>query len=206
VQPREFFDSDGLRLIVEQSLASYLIGHSNAAPPSTTDATDATEAEAAALQKRRTQADEARRVAYREALRDAAAPLLAADPRLRGGADEAKLLDIFECADLDLSGELEPAEFGLALRLVQRAWPDDEKASGGGGGGGGAAGGGGGSALVSGSGMGVDGVSKGREDADALRFAQMDADGDGAIGFAEVVRYRQRQLDLAQRMQRGFRL
>ena len=196
MQPREFFDSDGLRLIVEQSLASYLIGHSTAAPPPS--ATDATEAEAAALRKRRTQADEARRVAYREALRDAAAPLLAADPRLRGGADEAKLLDIFECADLDLSGELEPAEFGLALRLVQRAWPDDEKASGGGGGGG--------SALVSGSGMGVDGVSKGREDADALRFAQMDADGDGAIGFAEVVRYRQRQLDLAQRMQRGFRL
>ena len=82
----------------------------------------------------------------------------------------------------------------MGWREGLRAWPDDEKSSGGGAG------------LVSGSGLGVDGVSKGREDAEALRVAQMNGEGSGSIGFAEVVRYRQRQVDLAQRMQKGFRL
>ena len=77
---------------------------------------DGTTAGAEAERAKRTQADEARRIAYREALHDAAAPLFSADARLRG-ADEQMLLDIFECADLELSGE--QVEFGLALRLVQ---------------------------------------------------------------------------------------
>ena len=92
---------------------------------------------------------------------------------------------IFECSDVDLSGALEPAEFGLALRLMQRAWPEEGQ---------------GGAAEVSGS-----GALKTRTSEEDTRFAQIDADGDGTVTFDEVVRYRQRQIDFAERM-RNFRL
>ena len=120
------------------------------------------------------------RVAYREALRSDAAPLLESDARLR--ASEQRLLDIFECADIDLSGELDTGEFGLALRLVQRAWPTESD---------------GGAFVreVSGSGLGADVGQMDAEAAEeAMRFAQMDADGGGSVSFAELVRLRQRQL------------
>ena len=134
---------------------------------------------------------EASRAAYRESLLHEAAPILSADRRLLGSRD--RLLDIFESADIDLSGELEPAEFGLALRLVVRAWP--LKA---------------GAAAVGGSGLGSsteagDGAV-GVTPEEAMRFAQMDSDGGGTVSFSELVRFHQRQLDLAERMQRGFKL
>ena len=136
---------------------------------------------------------EASRAAYRESLLHEAAPILSADGRLLGSRD--RLLDIFESADIDLSGELEPAEFGLALRLVVRAWP--LKA---------------GAAALGGSGLGSStevgdgevGVTPCTEE--AMRFAQMDSDGGGTVSFSELVRFHQRQLDLAERMQRGFKI
>ena len=157
IAPWEFFDSDGLRLVLEQSLSSYVSGASASASADSL---------------------EMGRVAYREALRSDAAPLLESDARLR--ASEQRLLDIFECADIDLSGELDSGEFGLALRLVQRAWPTDSD---------------GGAREVSGSGLGADVGQMDAEAAEeAMRFAQMDADGGGSVSFAELVRLRQRQL------------
>ena len=38
----------------------------------------------------------------------------------------------------------------------------------------------------------------------AMRFAQMDADGGGSVSFAELVRFRQRQIDLVERKQGGL--
>ena len=58
----------------------------------------------------------------------------------------------------------------MALRLVQRAWPTESD---------------GGAREVSGSGLGGD---VGETAEEAMRFAQMDADGGGSVSFAELVR------------------
>ena len=55
-----------------------------------------------------------------------------------------------------------------------------------------------GARLVSGSGFGIDGRSKGATPEEAMALLQMDADGNGTVSFAELVRYRQRQLELNQ--------
>ena len=146
--------------------------------------TKAYDADGAAVQVDHAAIDEARRQMYREGLADAAAALFAADPRLE--ACRQQLLDIFECTDIDLSASLDGDEFGLALRLMQRAWPDDEMKAG--------------AAEVSGHGH-----ARGRVSEEETRFAQIDADGDGRVTFDELVRYRQRQIDFAERM-RNFRL
>ena len=69
---------------------------------------------------------------------------------------------------------------------MQRAWPDDEMKAG--------------AAEVSGHGH-----ARGRVSEEETRFAQIDSDGDGRVTFDELVRYRQRQIDFAERM-RNFRL
>ena len=174
VEPSELFASDGLELLVAQVLHTF----TNA------PTTKAYDADGAAVQVDHAAIDEARRQMYREGLADAAAALFAADPRLE--ACRQQLLDIFECTDIDLSASLDADEFGLALRLMQRAWPDDEMKAG--------------AAEVSGHGH-----ARGRVSEEETRFAQIDADGDGRVTFDELVRYRQRQIDFAERM-RNFRL
>ena len=67
-----------------------------------------------------------------------------------------------ESAQIDENASLDGDEFGLALRLMQRAWPDDEMKAG--------------AAEVSGHGH-----ARGRVSEEEARFAQIDADGDGRV-------------------------
>ena len=90
-------------------------------------------------------------------------PTIRASPVMRKSMDllmarleacRQQLLDIFECTDIDLSASLDGDEFGLALRLMQRAWPDDEMKAG--------------AAEVSGHGH-----ARGRVSEEETRFAQI---------------------------------
>lgn len=89
-------------------------------------------------------------------------------------ADMGALIECFEEADADMSGEIDARECELALAALHRRWPDEPRS------------------MPEVAGSGFAGHFEVRT-ASELMFAQLDLDGDGRVTFADFVMYRQRQ-------------
>ena len=130
----------------------------------------------------------ARKQAYRDILAASAVVALKrlddAASRRNGGvaeaaaeatrADMGALIECFEEADVDMSGEIDARECELALAALHRRWPDEPRS------------------MPEVAGSGFAGHFEVRT-ASELMFAQLDLDFDGRVTFADFVMHRQRQ-------------